>query len=66
MPALARALAELRHVRRQMPAASWDGSSFEAEHDGLERTLENFDSAAVAAELEAWSEKRRSLLTAPN
>jgi hypothetical protein len=60
MPALARALAELRHVRRTMPAASWDGSSFEAEHDGLERTLESFDAAAVAAELAAWSEKLRN------
>lgn len=60
MPALARALAELRHVRLQMPVASWDGSSFEAEHDGLERTLEGFEAAAVAAELTAWSEKLRT------
>jgi len=60
LPALAKALAELRHIRRTIPMTAWDGSSFADEHDALEQTLLGFDQARVDAEVTSWTAKFRS------
>jgi hypothetical protein len=59
MPPLAKALAELRHLRRLIPITAWEGS-FADEHEALEQTLEGFDSAAVEVEVDFWTDKLRS------
>jgi hypothetical protein len=60
LPALARALAELRHIRRTIPMTAWEGSSFADEHDALEQTLLGFDQARVEVEVAAWTAKLKS------
>ncbi|MGV7219552.1 hypothetical protein [Bradyrhizobium sp. UFLA05-112] len=60
LPALARALAELRHIRQTIPMTAWDGSSFADEHDALEQTLLGFDQTRVDAELTSWTAKLKS------
>lgn len=57
LPLLARACAELLHLRRSMPVAAWDGSSFADEHESITETLKSFAADAVAAEIAAWTEK---------
>lgn len=57
---LTRALAELKYLRGTLPLTAWIGTSFSDEHDGLEKTLLNFDTASVAAELANWTQKLES------
>jgi hypothetical protein len=54
---LARAHAELQFIQRQIPLASWAGSSFEDELISIEKTLECFDRAKVEAETNKWLER---------
>ncbi len=60
MVPLARACAELIFIQRSMPMTAWSGSSFEEELASLERTLEQFDTLAVDAEMTAWTAKLKS------
>ncbi|KQV83570.1 hypothetical protein [Rhizobium sp. Root1220] len=60
---LAATLADLFHLKRKVPLASWQGSSFEEEAESIALTLQLFDPAIVAkhfrarqAELEAGAE----------
>ncbi len=57
MPHLARAFAELRHIRRSIPLAAWETSSFAAETASIEQTLSSFDAQLVAEEIVAWTKK---------
>ncbi|WP_408902559.1 hypothetical protein [Methylobacterium radiotolerans] len=54
---LARARAELLHLQREIPLASWEGSSFQDELQSIVCTLENFDQSLVEAETTAWLAK---------
>jgi hypothetical protein len=60
MPALARRLAELMHLRRTMPMAAWEASSLADEHESIEQTLSQFAVADVEAEVETWMNKLNS------
>lgn len=61
MPALARAFAELRHLRRSIAITSWEGSSFADEYRSIEETLQkNFNQERVAGEVAAWTQKLNS------
>ncbi|MGM4988155.1 hypothetical protein [Tardiphaga sp. 841_E9_N1_2] len=57
LPALASALAELRHIRRSIPVPAWEGSSFDDEYQALEQTLLGFDQIKVLAQLASWEDK---------
>jgi hypothetical protein len=57
---LARACAELIHLKRTIPLASWEGSSFQWELASIERTLTSFPSGLVAKELQNWSARIQS------
>jgi hypothetical protein len=57
LPALARALAELRHIRRSIPVPAWEGSSFDDEYQALEQTLLGFDQIKVLAQVASWEDK---------
>jgi hypothetical protein len=59
VPALTRAYAELLHLRRSIPMTSWGGSSFEDEYESIGKTLEAFDTVAVAAQVADWTDKLR-------
>jgi hypothetical protein len=63
---LARAYAELLFLRRQIPLATWSGSSLEDEFVSLETTLKNFDSVAVTAEVDAWLAKLKAREVVPH
>ena len=60
MPPLARRLAELMHLRRTMPMAAWDGSSFADEQESIAQTLTHFTKCDVETEIETWTEKLTS------
>ncbi len=53
---LARAQAELIHLKRTIPLTSWLGSSFEEEEHSIALTLEHFDKTLVDSERDAWAE----------
>ena len=57
---LARASAELAHIKMQMPYAAWLGSSLEDEERALSQTLEMFDASTVASLVKKWAEKFRN------
>jgi hypothetical protein len=57
---LARRYAELLHLKRTMPVASWSDSSFADEHESIGQTLERFETPAVEAEVAAWAAKLNS------
>jgi hypothetical protein len=63
---LARAYAELLFLRRQIPLATWSGSSLEEEFVSLETTLKNFDSVAVTAAVDAWLAKLEAREVVPH
>lgn len=60
MDPLCRAKAELMHLRRELPLASWIGSSFEDEASSLDRTLAQFSPDEVEAAITAWTARIRS------
>jgi hypothetical protein len=57
MPPLARRFAELLHLKRTMPVASWTESSLADEQESIEQTLTHFDASRVSAEIASWTEK---------
>ncbi len=52
---LAHAKAELMHLRRQLPIATWIGSSFEEEMRSIDETLSQFPAEIVDQHVTDWA-----------